>query len=529
MLGKLHFSYLGYGLLEAWSVSLFFGRMGDLPGLAGAWDYGALGYTALTNVSGVAVVLATALIVLLCAKADVISRRKLLTAVTCAINALGTLLVLFGGVRLMVVGFVITGLANAWLWISWGDIYARLDTESTELAVITSAVLQAMAVILIFSLPVMVQSVAIVVLVPLAGVMYVIAYDRTYDIPLDEAVSEQGHSPAVFEHSFAARLVVGIGVPIACTYYLIDHAIPLPDYHVGLSSGIVWGLLLFILALIGFVRFAPGFSVTTVCQGLCSALVAVVVLDALDIAMSVPGSAMFAIMLLCQYLVVMYAARLYRQGFGNVVKTFGVVQLINHAAGLLGSVTSVAVYATEVSVADAVPPVVVLGLLFAAALFVQEGRAAHFVPPAAASARSSESPYAQPPALDGSSHITSGDVRPAGAGERELTDAESSLATAASTAAERGELMTSTSPFPTLSYAGSSPDPCTRIAAQAGLSPREEEVLAYLVKGRSAPFIRDELVISLNTVNAHIKHIYAKVGVHSRQELIDLVDADARQ
>ena len=48
-------------------------------------------------------------------------------------------------------------------------------------------------------------------------------------------------------------------------------------------------------------------------------------------------------------------------------------------------------------------------------------------------------------------------------------------------------------------------------------------MLALLAKGRSIPYIRDELIISRETAATHAKHIYAKLGVHSRQELIDLV------
>lgn len=55
-----------------------------------------------------------------------------------------------------------------------------------------------------------------------------------------------------------------------------------------------------------------------------------------------------------------------------------------------------------------------------------------------------------------------------------------------------------------------------------GLSPREQEILGYLLSGRSRPFIRDELVLSLNTVNTHVRNIYAKVNVHSQQELLTL-------
>lgn len=53
------------------------------------------------------------------------------------------------------------------------------------------------------------------------------------------------------------------------------------------------------------------------------------------------------------------------------------------------------------------------------------------------------------------------------------------------------------------------------------LSSREQEVLSMLVKGRDVPYIADSLFLSKNTIKTHIKNIYAKMGVHSRQELLD--------
>lgn len=56
------------------------------------------------------------------------------------------------------------------------------------------------------------------------------------------------------------------------------------------------------------------------------------------------------------------------------------------------------------------------------------------------------------------------------------------------------------------------------------LSRREGDVLQLLAKGRDVPFIAEELTISRNTVRSHIKSIFSKTGVHSRQELINLVE-----
>ena len=62
-----------------------------------------------------------------------------------------------------------------------------------------------------------------------------------------------------------------------------------------------------------------------------------------------------------------------------------------------------------------------------------------------------------------------------------------------------------------------------------GLTERETQIAALLLSGRSRPFIRDELVISLNTVHAHARNIYSKCGAHSQQEFMDFVHLDSRE
>lgn len=64
----------------------------------------------------------------------------------------------------------------------------------------------------------------------------------------------------------------------------------------------------------------------------------------------------------------------------------------------------------------------------------------------------------------------------------------------------------------------------TRMAREYHLSERETEILGYLVRGRSQPFIQETLYLSKSTVSTHVKHIYKKLDVHSKQELIDLVE-----
>ena len=66
---------------------------------------------------------------------------------------------------------------------------------------------------------------------------------------------------------------------------------------------------------------------------------------------------------------------------------------------------------------------------------------------------------------------------------------------------------------------------CEAVANRYGLSSRQREVLTMLAKGRNAEYITEKLVISSHTAKAHIYNIYQKTGVHSRQELMDLVES----
>lgn len=67
---------------------------------------------------------------------------------------------------------------------------------------------------------------------------------------------------------------------------------------------------------------------------------------------------------------------------------------------------------------------------------------------------------------------------------------------------------------------------CARLAKRCALSPREAEVLSYAAQGRNAKAIAEKLFISESTAKTHLSNLYRKVGVHSQQELIALLDED---
>ena len=66
---------------------------------------------------------------------------------------------------------------------------------------------------------------------------------------------------------------------------------------------------------------------------------------------------------------------------------------------------------------------------------------------------------------------------------------------------------------------------CRAIAQEYGLSRRELDVLPLLARGRSLPVIEEQLCISNSTARTHARNIYRKLDVHSKQELIDMVES----
>lgn len=65
--------------------------------------------------------------------------------------------------------------------------------------------------------------------------------------------------------------------------------------------------------------------------------------------------------------------------------------------------------------------------------------------------------------------------------------------------------------------------------AQYGLSPREGEIALLLIKRTPYRQVSEELFISENTVKTHVRNIYRKVDVSSREELLEVLNASRKK
>jgi DNA-binding CsgD family transcriptional regulator len=65
---------------------------------------------------------------------------------------------------------------------------------------------------------------------------------------------------------------------------------------------------------------------------------------------------------------------------------------------------------------------------------------------------------------------------------------------------------------------------CAMVARHFGLTHREEEVLSLICQGTPFQEIENVLSIAHSTLKVHAQHIYAKLGVHSREEARRVVE-----
>ena len=69
------------------------------------------------------------------------------------------------------------------------------------------------------------------------------------------------------------------------------------------------------------------------------------------------------------------------------------------------------------------------------------------------------------------------------------------------------------------------PSRCEEIARNHRFTPREGEIFLFLAQGYTVTAISSKLYVSENTIKSHVKSIYQKLSIHTRSELIELVNA----
>lgn len=398
---------------------------------------------------------------------------------------------------LFVFGSVLTGFGSGFMWVMWGQYYAHLSQEEVERLAPASAIIAAICVLVVSSMSGWIALAVVTAFPLLSGLSLALSWrggngtagsganDRSAQETVVPAGREELQRPLVALRHMGRG---GFGILLAClfvcfsgTFWTAEDARAWP-FQAALIASIAFMAIISFASTVGPRRISISFLYRWMCPVLVVAFVALIlggVPDGAYVAYAISLASRFAFCLITQMFFARYAA----SGKAGAVQAFGFGWIFVHLGDFLGVLLSVFVDDALIAGSVGVEQVaaVSIAVLVIGTMYVLNDEKSF--------------------TLDFS------DVAPDGRCLRQpaLGHGEDSVV-------QEGE--------------GEGQGLSERIALVArehDLTPREVEVFGLLARGRSVPYIRDALVISKETASTHTKHVYSKLGIHSRQELIDLV------
>lgn len=558
---------LGWGFLLAWVFCAFYsGSMDGLSMVVDAMGGGVARRLAMSVLPvGSAVV---SLVVIVAAERRLgppTNCRALVVAAPLAVTVTTPMLSLpaYGFAAtpfLFAVSAALTGAGSALMWVIWGQLYARLPQDAVESCAPASAFVAALLSIATMAVP-HGASIALVSIYPLiSGVLLWRAW------PEVSASASADHAslpadPLPLREAFGSMGRGGFGILAACMFVSIEGSFWASSSAEASHAVIIFVVSALFMAVVsvsataGPRRVSLSFAYRWMCPLMVAGFAAIIVLGAKTGAFAAAGvgiASRFAFCVITQMYFASYAAR----GAATPVQSYAVGWLFVHVGDLLGLLVSFPLQ--DAIDAGAIEPsgaaaVLIVALVAAVMLALNdETRFLSWETPqsyagaaCAASAAGAGAVAGAGAATSAGAAVGAGAAAGAGAaGEAEaghlvlrpqsvrnaggegeggsVSGEQAAGSAAASNASPSAAAPSSQNPQP-VDFIGQR---VALLAREHKLTPRETEVFGLLAHGRSIPYVRDALIISRDTAATHAKHIYAKLDVHSRQELIDLVMSD---
>ncbi len=468
---------------------------------------------------------------------------------------------------------VVTGAGSAIMWVLWGQLYARLPQDATESHAPASAVCAAVLTLVTLILP-PAASITLAALFPLAsGVLFLKAWPDAGARDLSDHGTLPA-SPLPAKDVFGSMGKAGFGIFAACAFVSIEGQFwNASTATVGQIAGIFAASALFMIAVSASATAGPrrvslAFAYRWMCPLMVAGFAALILFDAQTgplIAAAVAIASRFAFCVITQ----MYFASLASRGAATAVQAYSIGWLFVHVGDLVGVLVAEPLREAVSGGALATSGIaaVLMVLLVAAVMFALNdgGKFLEWDVPGEGKHTGDTGDRQQPRAV---ASLTAAGLAAAGrataghaaAGQNLAPDlpqnasgrpadslletdggaepAASASGSDASKEKPEGNLADKQHAEPEKTVDGGNAaekaaagqqsalgidERIAQLAATYKLTPRETEVFGLLAHGRSIPYVRDALFISRDTAATHAKHIYAKLDVHSRQELIDLV------
>ena len=554
---------LGWGFLLAWVFCAFYsGSMDGLSMVVDAMGGGVARRLAMSVLPvGSAVV---SLVVIVAAERRLgppTNCRALIVAAPLAVTVTTPMLFLpaYGFAAtpfLFAVSAILTGAGSALMWVMWGQLYARLPQDAVESCAPASAFVAALLSIAAMAAP-QGASIALVSAFPLvSGALLWRAWSETSASASADHASLPA-APLPLREAFGSMGRGGFGILAACMFVSIEGSFWASSSADASHAVIIFVVSALFMAVVsvsataGPRRVSLSFAYRWMCPLMVAGFAAIIVLGTKTGAFAAAGvgiASRFAFCVITQMYFASYAAR----GAATPVQSYAVGWLFVHVGDLFGLLVSFPLQdaiGAGVLAPSGVAAVLIVALVAAVMLALNdETRFLSWETPqsyagaaCAASAAGAGAVAGVGAATGAGVAVDAGTVDAAGAageakaghlvlrpqsvrgtgGEGEGAAGETGVSAPVAVGASPSAIS-SQNPQP-VDFIGQR---VALLAREHKLTPRETEVFGLLAHGRSIPYVRDALIISRDTAATHAKHIYAKLDVHSRQELIDLVMSD---
>ena len=481
--------YLGLGLLIAWVYGSWFSD--------GLFAFGSARGTDSLNVSLVFSAVGLLALAFRPRRRTPLSPTFVLTAALIVSGTTLSFLVVPDGLALLAAA-ALGGVASSVLWVAWGELFCQVDLEITESCIPASLGVFVVAALLTYLLPAPFSG-ALAALFPLASSLMLLlckngqAEGFRFPEPIEPFSVVL---PSLAKLAFCS-MVCSIATGCVVTSFPVGEMAALGLSDRGILFYVAGGLVAGLIAVFA-IAHTSRMSFSFLYEWAIPLIVFSLSLRALDDPLSNGLASIIACAAALYVEVLFFAifARITAKGLCLPSETFGIFRALVQLGFLIGGVLGATLsprWGLPLDLALICLCVVMLPLF----LHLQKRFESAGMPATSAvlgtaaggvDGRSGEGVWPEPK-------------------RAEAVSAEGA-------AAGPGELATS--------------EPVDYVAAMAEafrLSPREIEVLRYLGRGRSVPYMREVMMLSKSTIETHIKHIYAKTDVHSKQELIDLIES----
>lgn len=489
---------LGFGLIYAWSTCLWdipFMGDGSLSALQGGsgWLVSAL----LTPL--------TCLLIALAGRTRTLVDRQWIAIAAPLLCSLGTAAALAAeyttdslSLFCVIIAGIGTGCGPALLILLWTALFSKLDMGIVETVVPASFVATLLCALVIPALAPTI-GVSLLILLPLlSGLLFVLSRRSLQEGRIALAEKEAAETPGpVSLRAFGRMLVLVVIIYILACLSATVIAVPLSP--AAEASTTMAGMLFAIALSVAIVLFARRINITALYRWMTIPFVVALVAAPLPLleAATLSRVLMNVVFTGIEIIIVLYVVKLAQCTQRPAAFFVGWGECAGYTGVLLGYLLQEPFSAQLATSTESLfACLALLGAFCLASLLVpQDERALTATRPQAAGLKGSAFAMAQSASAAGNSTAT-------GESNAVLVPVTSSYG------AEMDAILAHR----------------TAVAQRFGLSARETEIFLLLAQGRSRPYIRDSLYLSKNTVATHIRHIYEKLGVHSQQELIDLVE-----